>query len=82
MEDVLIGLETWCPVRSLWVKDHTRFVIVIFGRLGSVVLSFIVIIDGVVGDYAFDAVSGVGSFIVPHPLWRIEFFILFSSILQ
>lgn len=82
MKYILIGLETWRPVCSFRVKDQTGLVIVIFGRLGRIVFSLIIIIDGIVGDYAFDAVFGVGSFIVPYLLWRIEFFILFSRILQ
>lgn len=97
MEDVLIRLEICRPVRSFGVEDQSRFVavavvvvagvvvagvVVIFGRLGRIVLSLVIIIDGVVGDYAFDAVFGVGSFIVPYPLWRTELLILLSRILQ
>ncbi len=81
MEDVLIGLEIGCSVCSFWIKDESGLSGMRL-RSDCIILSFIIIIDGVIGDDAFDAVFGVGSFGMSDALWRIHLLILLRSILQ
>jgi hypothetical protein len=59
MEDVLVRLETWRPVYSFRVKDESGLICIIFGRFSCIIFSFIIVIDGIIGDNALDAVFRV-----------------------